>query len=112
MSSGAAMPAGSAERSKMANMRLRARVWLAGLLAVLACPATSTAQRIAPAPAASPTPAPVTAGHELTKQDLDAWLDGVMPYALASNDIAGAAVVVVRGNEVITQRGWGLADVA
>jgi CubicO group peptidase (beta-lactamase class C family) len=50
------------------------------------------------------------AGAELTKTDVDAWLDGFMPYALESGDIAGAVVVVVKDGQVLTQRGFGYAD--
>ncbi len=48
----------------------------------------------------------------LTKQDVDAWLDGFMPYALRDGDIAGAVVVVVKDGQVLTQRGFGYSDVA
>ena len=48
---------------------------------------------------------------ELTKTDLDTWLDGFMPYALGDGDIAGAVVVVVKDGDILTQRGFGLADV-
>lgn len=89
----------------MSRVRLRAPVWLAALAATLGISTAAAAQPAAPPPAAS-------AAHPLTKQDVDAWLDGFVPFALATNDIAGAAVVVVRGDEVITQRGWGYADVA
>jgi CubicO group peptidase (beta-lactamase class C family) len=63
--------------------------------------------------AAGATPAaPVVAGgHELSKTDVDAWLDGYMPYALARGDIAGAVVVVVKDGQVLTQRGYGFSDV-
>jgi len=52
------------------------------------------------------------APRELTRADVEPWLDGFFPYALARDDIAGAAVVVVRGEEIVAQRGYGLADVA
>ena len=58
------------------------------------------------APPAAPAPAPA-----LTQQDVDAWLDGYMPYALASADIAGAVVVVVKDGQVLTEKGYGYADV-
>ncbi|MGY4395422.1 CubicO group peptidase (beta-lactamase class C family) [Sphingomonas sp. UYAg733] len=57
--------------------------------------------------------APATAGQSpLEKADLDAWLDGYFPYALRSGDIAGAVVVVVKDGKVLTERGFGYADVA
>ncbi|WP_116091615.1 serine hydrolase domain-containing protein [Sphingomonas crusticola] len=59
------------------------------------------------APAAAATPAgPAT----LTKSDVDAWLDGFVPYAIASGEIPGAVVVVVKDGQVLTQRGFGYAD--
>jgi CubicO group peptidase (beta-lactamase class C family) len=58
------------------------------------------------------TPATLPAGsHELNKTDVDAWLDGYMPYAIARGDIAGAVVVVVKDGQVLTERGYGFSDV-
>jgi len=57
-------------------------------------------------------PLPMPTGEALTADDLDAWLDGYMPYALKIGDIAGAVVVVVKDGQVLTQRGYGYADVA
>ena len=51
-------------------------------------------------------------GHPLTAQDVDAWLDGYLPYALQTGDIAGAVVAVVKDGQVLTERGYGYADVA
>jgi len=68
-------------------------------------PATQVA---APAPAGPPPSSPPS----LTKADLDIWLDGFMPYALRTGDVAGAVVVVVKDGQVLTQRGFGYADVA
>ena len=68
----------------------------------------------APAPAAAPGATPTTpqaGGHELSKTDVDAWLDGYMPYAIARGDIAGAVVVVVKDGQVLTQKGYGFSDV-
>ncbi|MET0230024.1 MAG: serine hydrolase domain-containing protein [Rhodanobacteraceae bacterium] len=68
-------------------------------------------QDVATAPTATATNAPDGA-HVITKSDVDAWLDGYMPFALATGDIAGAVVVVVRDGEIVTERGFGYADVA
>jgi CubicO group peptidase (beta-lactamase class C family) len=54
----------------------------------------------------TPTPAPT-----LTKQDVDGWLDGFLPYALSSGDIAGATVVVVKDGQILTEKGYGFADI-
>ncbi|MGH6909479.1 MAG: serine hydrolase domain-containing protein, partial [Phenylobacterium sp.] len=94
------------------------------LLAVLATLVTGlTAQAQAPQ-AAGPAPSPALASARtiapklvaaqapsLAKPDLDSWLDGFLPYALARSDIAGAVVVVVKDGEVLTERGYGYADV-
>ncbi|KAF1724010.1 serine hydrolase domain-containing protein [Pseudoxanthomonas japonensis] len=48
----------------------------------------------------------------LTREDVGAWLDGFMPYALANGDIAGAVVVVVKDGQVLVQKGYGYADLA
>ena len=53
-----------------------------------------------------------TASRELTRDDLEAWLEGFFPYALAREDIAGAAVAVVRDGVILAQRGYGYADAA
>lgn len=74
----------------------------------------------APAPVvATATPAvpgaagaPATSGAAvLSKTDVDAWLDGYMPYAIARGDIAGAVVVVVKDGQVLTQKGYGFSDI-
>ena len=48
----------------------------------------------------------------LTADDVNAWLDGYMPYALHTGDIAGAVVAVVKDGQILTERGYGYADVA
>jgi CubicO group peptidase (beta-lactamase class C family) len=57
-------------------------------------------------PAAVPTPVALTA------EDANAWLDGYLPYALKTADIAGAVVVIVKDGKVLTERGYGFSDVA
>jgi CubicO group peptidase (beta-lactamase class C family) len=88
--------------------------WLSAAL-VAASVAVSTTSAALPAAApisatsdrATSQPAPA-----LVKSDVDAWLDGYMPYALKRGDAAGAVVVVVKDGQVLTQRGFGYADVA
>jgi CubicO group peptidase (beta-lactamase class C family) len=100
------------------QFRTGAAAALFSLLAIagtVAQPATLPA--VTPPPASS-RPAPETSAatdspvHDLSKTDLDAWLDGFMPYALARDDIAGAVVVVVKDGVILTERGFGYADVA
>ena len=85
-----------------------------------AAPPSVTPHKAAPAPlgptttalpAAAPPSTPVTA-HALDATDVNAWLDGYVPYALKSGDIPGAVVVVVKDGQVLTERGYGFADVA
>lgn len=74
-----------------------------------AAPPPGTAPAAAPAAA---TPAAAAAGgHELTATDANAWLDGFMPYALKTGDIAGAEVAIVKDGAVVTERGYGFANV-
>ena len=57
----------------------------------------------APAPQTSPAPA-------LTKQDLEAFLDALIPSQLQTRNIAGAVVSVVKEGQVLLQKGYGYAD--
>ena len=56
--------------------------------------------------------APAASGPQLTRADVEAWLDGFMPYALKRGDVAGAVVVVVKDGQVLAEKGYGYADVA
>ena len=71
--------------------------------------AARTPRRRRPAETAAPVPAP--AAPQLTREDLEAWLDGFLPYALARGNIAGGIVVVVKDGQVLLQKGFGYADV-
>ncbi len=64
------------------------------------------------APAAARSPPGAQTGRPLTADDVNAWLDGYLPFALHSGDIAGAVVVVVKDGQILTARGYGYADVA
>ncbi len=58
----------------------------------------------------SPAPAGEGAGAPLTKPDVDGWLDGLVPYALSTGDIAGAVITVVKDGQLLTERGFGFSD--
>jgi CubicO group peptidase (beta-lactamase class C family) len=60
--------------------------------------------------AAAPGKPPVA--HAMDAADVNSWLDGFLPQALAEGNIAGAVVVVVKDGQVLTQRGFGVSDVA
>lgn len=57
-----------------------------------------------------PAPRDESGVATLDRADLEAWLDGYMPYALQTGDIAGAVVVVVKDGQVLLQKGYGYAD--
>ncbi len=62
--------------------------------------------------AASPVEQPPTAGtHQLTAEDLGAFLDGVMPQQLATDDLAGVVISVVKDGKVLFAKGYGSSDV-
>ena len=93
---------------------------LAGLLAaILAVPAAAQGPAppapkapvpTQPAPGDAVTPPVPTGAPALTREDVSAWLDGFMPYALETGDIAGAVVVVVKDGQVLFQQGYGYSD--
>lgn len=100
------------------------RSWMFGL-AGLALAGGSPAQKVdklaptlvpapvtRPAPALPPAPPQAGGARQLTKADVDTWLDGYMPYALRSADIPGAVVAVVKDGRILTARGFGYADLA
>ncbi|MFD7311923.1 serine hydrolase domain-containing protein [Promicromonospora sp. NPDC059942] len=103
------------ERPVRRRPRALATLALLGALALAGAPAATAAALPAALPAAQqPTPPPpVTAPageHTLEQSDVDAWLDGLLPAALDSGEIAGAVVTVVHDGEVVTTRGYGHAD--
>jgi CubicO group peptidase (beta-lactamase class C family) len=49
--------------------------------------------------------------HALTSNDLNSWLDGMVPVSLRQRDIAGAEIVVVKDKGVLFEKGYGFADV-
>jgi CubicO group peptidase (beta-lactamase class C family) len=99
---------------------------LASVLALtLALAGSALAAQTAPAPTAGPAPAVAVAPdasvaaaptapsstHEITEQDLHAFFDGFVPYALHRGDIAGATIAVVKDGQLIFAQGYGYADV-
>ncbi len=48
--------------------------------------------------------------HELTAQDLETFLDGIMPLQLERDDIAGATIAVVKDGKLLFAKGYGYAD--
>jgi len=62
------------------------------------------------APPAAPAQDAAPVAHELTAQDAQAWLDGLMPTALRTARAPGAVVVIVKDGQVLLEKGYGLAD--
>jgi CubicO group peptidase (beta-lactamase class C family) len=52
------------------------------------------------------------ASHPLTREDVESWLDGFVPYALERGDVAGAVVVVVKDGAVLLEKCYGFSDMA
>jgi CubicO group peptidase (beta-lactamase class C family) len=81
----------------------------------VAAVAVSTLVALSPAESAelpaSPSAAADRSAHPLDRDDLQAWLDGLLPYAMKSGDIAGAVVAVVKDGRVLFQQGYGYADI-
>jgi CubicO group peptidase (beta-lactamase class C family) len=79
----------------------------------LAPPALTVDAAASAKAAAPPGVAAAPSGQrDLNKEDLNAWLDGYLPYALSVGDIPGAVVVVVKDGSILSARGFGYADVA
>jgi len=83
-------------------------------LLALAAALGLTLQAPGAAQAAAPTqtPSPAAGTPALTAADATTWLDGFMPYAIRRGNIAGAVVVVVKDGQVLTEKGYGVSDVA
>jgi CubicO group peptidase (beta-lactamase class C family) len=77
-------------------------------------PAAQVPAAQAPATSAAPPPADAmpAPADRLTATDLEAWLDGFMPYALEQTDVAGSVVVVVKDGKVLLEKGYGFSDLA
>ena len=76
---------------------------LASLSLLTACGSTSSS-------ASLPPREPPSGEHQLTAEDVNAWLDGKLPDALKNGDIPGAVVTVVKDGQVVTTRGYGWSD--
>lgn len=86
------------------------------LAILLLCAIFASAQGPKPAvpkPDSKPDSAPAspTTQHDITPQDVAAFLDGIMPQQLAREDIAGAVISVVKDGKVVFAKGYGYSDV-
>ena len=85
---------------------MRLRPITAALVSTIIVASASAAQQT------TQPPPPAPGAPQLTAEDANAWLDGYMPYALKTGDIAGAVVVIVKDGKILTERGYGYSDVA
>lgn len=97
-------------------MKSRIFLPLALQFAMLGSVASAQLPKATPVP---PAPQPPTAGesrvteppHELTAEDVHAFLDGFVPMQLEREDIAGAVVLVVKDGTILFAKGYGYSDV-
>ena len=99
-------------------MLMKQRILISFVLqfAMLASVAMAQQPKVTPIP---PTPQAPTAGeskmteppHELTADDVHAFLDGFVPMQLEREDIAGAVVLVVKDGAILFAKGYGYSDV-
>src|SRR5437868_4396639 len=127
------LPRGSATQLGMTNgngspipsvprrmRRVQRKVALISSLFLASCLTFALGQGPAPSPMLTPAPvlqppAPMpelALAHELTKPDLEAFLDALIPAQLQNRDIAGAVVVVVKDGQTLLAKGYGYADFA
>ncbi|PKQ00366.1 MAG: serine hydrolase [Alphaproteobacteria bacterium HGW-Alphaproteobacteria-13] len=92
-------------------MRFMGSIRMAAVLVLGALAGSAASAPPPPAPSAERTDAAPPA-RALTKADVDAWLDGFMPFALERGNAAGAVVIVVKDGKPLTERGFGFADIA
>ena len=89
-------------------------IFLVTQLAIAVAQGPAPSPLVSRAPIVPPTPTlpELSLPHDLTKPDLEVFLDGLIPANLQSCDIAGAVVAVVKNNEVLMAKGYGYADFA
>jgi CubicO group peptidase (beta-lactamase class C family) len=107
-------PTREAPPSRRRHPRLLVRKGLAAAAVVAlgvtltGCASGATGATVDAAPPAPPQHQP--GGHSLTQDDVDTWLDGAVGSALQTTGIPGATVSVVADGELLTARGYGMAD--
>jgi CubicO group peptidase (beta-lactamase class C family) len=96
--------------AKLLGIACAAIFGCAAIFAQAPRPADTKASAVPPKTAIAGDAAPKA--HELTAEDLGAFLDGFMPQQIEHADIAGAVVVVVKDGKLVFSKGYGYADVA
>ncbi|MGH7707687.1 MAG: serine hydrolase domain-containing protein, partial [Vulcanimicrobiaceae bacterium] len=92
----------------MINASLLLRAISTATLAIFVAVGAADAQTTAVGPA--PPHLKATSQHSLTATDLNAFLDGFVPFAIERGDVAGAVVSVVKDGQILVNRGYGYAD--
>jgi CubicO group peptidase (beta-lactamase class C family) len=93
---------------------LLSSIFLAGSLAIAFAQGPAPSPFLSPAPVLQPAPPlpDIALAHELSRPDLEAFLDALIPAQLQNRDIAGAGVAVVKDGQVLLSKGYGYADFA
>lgn len=81
-------------------------------LTLLSLGALQASGQVAPTPEQIQETAvdPAAAPPQVNSTDVNAWLDGFMPYAISNADIVGAVVTVVRDGQIVANRGYGFSN--
>lgn len=81
--------------------------------AAVVCFAACLGPAIALADSKPAAPAAATAPQQpaLDPKDIEAFLDGLVPLQIETNDIAGATISIVKDGKVVFAKGYGYADV-
>ena len=94
------------------RLRIFLHFILLGLFNSLAMAQAPKATPVSPAPQMASSESKVTEPtHELTVDDVHAFLDGFVPMQLEREDIAGAVVLVVKDGAIFFAKGYGYSDV-
>lgn len=98
---------GSGGRGSAPLVRLSALTAVLSIVAVVlgGCSSALSAGPVRPGPHVSQP----EGRHELTPEDVTAWLDGKIPDALNRGNLPGAVVTVVHNGRILVTRGYGYA---
>jgi CubicO group peptidase (beta-lactamase class C family) len=97
----------------MSNRAALLFFWLVSCSALAQAAGAASSQPAAtPLSGGLPNGTTASNGQPLVRADLEAWLDGMVPYILKAGDIAGAVVVVIKDGSVLLEKGYGYADVS
>ena len=88
------------------------RALIVSLLALISgAPLFASAERDSPETLSASVPSATVSGRPMAREDVEAFLDGLVPLQIQREGIAGAVVAVVKDGAVILSKGYGYADV-